>query len=44
MDKRDCMKEFVMEVASEIKLSDFDGMESLFNVKEVDLDYDRLIR
>ena len=37
MDKRDCMK----EVASEIKLSDFDGMESLFNVKEVDLDYDR---
>ena len=39
MDKRDCMKEFVMEVASEIKLSDFDGIESLFNVKVMKINY-----
>lgn len=41
MSPKDYMKEFVLEVSSEIKLSDFEGIENLFMEKEVDLEYDR---
>lgn len=41
MDKIDYIKEFVLEVSSEIKSSDFEGIDKLFSDKEVDLGYDR---
>lgn len=41
MNQRDYIKEFVLEVSSEIKSSDFDGIDKLFLDKEVDLEYDR---